>query len=78
MKNVSIEFNLPVSFLKEGKSFVAYTPTLDLDTTGITLKETQKNFVEAVNIFFEKLMKMGTTNEVLEELNWQRKKGKIS
>ena len=46
MKNIAIKFNLPVSVLKEGKSFVAYTPALDLSTAGKTLEDAQKNFVD--------------------------------
>ncbi|MDP3941644.1 MAG: hypothetical protein Q8Q49_05040 [bacterium] len=72
MKKVKIEFSLPVSFLKEHKSFVAYTPALDLSTSGDTFEEAQKNFAEAVRIFFEELMEMGTMDEVLSGLGWQK------
>ena len=72
MKRVPIQFTLPVTILKEGDSFVAYTPALDLSTAGSTFEEAQKNFVEAVNIFFEEIMEMGTLNEVLAELGWQK------
>lgn len=72
MKNVQIQFTLPVSILKEGESFIAYTPALDLSTSGNTFEEAQKNFVQAVNIFFEELVEMGTTDEVLSGLGWQK------
>lgn len=72
MKNIAIKFALPVSILKEGDSFIAYTPALDLSTSGDTFEDAQKNFDEAVNIFFEELIEMGTTNEVLEGLGWQK------
>ena len=72
MKNVPTQFNLPVSILREGNIFVAYTPALDLSTSGNTLEEAQKNFVEAVNIFFEELIEMGTIDDVLTELGWQK------
>lgn len=77
MKNVRVEFKLPVSVLKEGKIFVAYTPALDLSTSGKTLKEAQKNFMEAVNIFFEEIMEMGTTDEVLSGLGWEKQNNKL-
>ncbi|OGH47789.1 MAG: hypothetical protein A3A51_03715 [Candidatus Levybacteria bacterium RIFCSPLOWO2_01_FULL_39_10] len=76
IKKVNSEFGLPVSFLKEGDSFIAYTPALDLSTSGDTFEEAQKNFVEAVNIFFEELVKMGTVDDVLTELGWQKENGK--
>lgn len=72
MKNLAIKFALPVSILKEGDSFIAYTPALDLSTAGDTFEDAQKNFSEAVNIFFEELAEMGTISEVLEGLGWQK------
>lgn len=72
MKNLAIKFALPVSILKEGDSFIAYTPALDLSTSGDTFEAAQKNFKEAVNIFFEELAEMGTINDVLEGLGWQK------
>lgn len=73
MKNTHIQFTLPVSIFKEGNDFVAYTPVLDLSTSGDTFEKAQKNFVKAVNIFFEELIEMGTVNEVLVGLGWQKK-----
>lgn len=73
MKGPHIQFSLPVSILKEGKVFIAYTPALDLSTSGNTFQDAQKNFVEAVNIFFEELIEMGTIDEVLIGLGWQKR-----
>jgi len=67
-----MQFGLPVSILREGDSFVAYTPALDLSTAGSTFEEAQKNFGEAVNIFFKELVEMGTLDDVLTELGWQK------
>ena len=77
MDKVAINFALPVSILREGKSFVAYTPALDLSTAGSTFEEAQKNFDEAVNIFFQELMGMGTLNEVLKDLGWEKQNNKF-
>jgi len=72
MKTVKLEFNLPVSILREGKKFVAYTPALDLSTSGKSYEEAKKRFKEAVSIFFEELIKKGTLEEVLRDLGWKR------
>lgn len=72
MNKANIQFALPVSVLREGKIFVAYTPALDLSTSGSTFEEAQRNFGEAVNIFFEELTEMGTLDDVLLELGWQK------
>lgn len=77
MKNkisVEIKGKIPVSFFKEGKMFVAYTPVLDLSTCGETFEEAKKNFAEALNIFFEECISMGTLVEVLESCGWEKTK----
>ena len=69
-----INFNLPISIFREGKHFIAYTPALDLSTSGKNYEQVKKRFNEVVEIFFEELMKKGTKNEVLESLGWQKVK----
>ena len=68
----SIVFNLPVSFLRESNQFLAYTPALDLSTSGHTLEEARKNFTEAVGIFFDEIIEMGTFEDVLLDLGWKK------
>ncbi|MFA5188558.1 MAG: hypothetical protein WC460_04310 [Patescibacteria group bacterium] len=72
MAKINLEFKLPVSILREGKQYIAYTPALDLSTSGKTYKEAKKRFEEIVNIFFEELIKKGTVDEVLQDLGWKR------
>jgi len=70
--NKSIVYNLPVSFLRESDQFIAYTPALDLSTSGLTLEEAKKNFTEAVGIFFDEIVEMGTFEDVLLDLGWKK------
>lgn len=72
MSNLTLNFSLPVDIIKEGDSFIAYSPALDLSTVGDTFEEAQKRFREAVQIFFEEITQKGTINEVLTELGWQK------
>lgn len=65
---LNLELSLPVSVLKEGKYFIAYSPALDLSTSGKSFTEAKNRFGEAVQIFFEELLEKGTLNEVLVEL----------
>lgn len=65
-------FRLPVTIFKEVDNFIAYTPALDLSTCGRTFEEAKKRFAEAVNLFFEELDRMGTTEQVLRNLGWKR------
>ncbi|MDQ7815001.1 MAG: type II toxin-antitoxin system HicB family antitoxin [Patescibacteria group bacterium] len=68
------QITVPVSFLKEGKRYVAYSPALDISTSGKTLKETKKRFAEMVDIFIEEAKEMGTLDAVLRDLGWAKSK----
>jgi predicted RNase H-like HicB family nuclease len=70
----SLKLNIPVSILKEGKTFVVFTSALDLSTCGKTRKEAEKRFDEAVDVFFEETMKRKTLEEALTELGWSKVK----
>lgn len=69
---VNFNFSLPVTILKEGKFFVAYTPALDLSTSAESFDEAKKRFEEIVHIFLNELMEKGTLNKVLTDLGWQK------
>lgn len=71
MNKITYKFVLPVDILKEGDSFIAYSPVLDLSTVGDTFEEAQQRFNEAVQIFFEEIEGKGTLEEALTELGWQ-------
>ncbi len=72
MSAKNLQFSLPVSIIKEGHTFVAHTPALDISTCADTLLEVKQRFIELVEIFFEELEKKGTTDEVLESMGWQK------
>ena len=61
-----------MSILREKNRYIAYTTALDLSTSGRTYQEAKRRFGEAVNIFFEELEKMGTLDEVLQNLGWRK------
>lgn len=67
-----INFGLPVSILREGDSFIAYSPALDLSTVGSSFEEAKTRFEEAVQLFFEEISEKGTLEDVLLELGWQK------
>lgn len=54
--------------------FVAYAPALDLSTAAKTFDGVKKRFTEVVEIFFEEIEKMGTQDNVLANLGWQKVK----
>ena len=77
MSKTNIHFALPVSILREGDSYIAYTPALDLSTVGDSFEEAKKRFEEAVEIFFEEISEKGTLEDVLVELGWEKHDNKL-
>lgn len=67
-----IEAKLGVIFFREGKKFIAYSPAIDLSSCGDTFAQAKKRFNEAVNIFFEETVKMGTLEDVFRDCGWQK------
>lgn len=61
---------VPVQIFKEGKAFIAYSPVLEVSTSATTFELVKKRFTQAVQIFFEELDDLGTTDEVLPNLGW--------
>lgn len=72
MKNLKMSISLPISVFKEGKSYVAFTPVLDLSTSASTYEKAKERFNEAVTIFLEETIKQGTLEENLKNLGWKR------
>jgi hypothetical protein len=68
-----IAFNLSVSISKQGRRFVAYSPALDISTSGKSEKDVQTRFSEIAQVFFEEIHEAGTTEAVLSELGWNKK-----
>jgi len=56
-----------VHTFKEGKTYVAYVPELDLSSCGATDEEARRNIRDAVRGFLETSTEMGTLAEILEE-----------
>ena len=73
MAKMAFQTKLSINFLREGKRFIAYSPALDLSTSGKTYKEAKRRFQEAAQLFFEETMKKGVLKEVLRDLGWQFK-----
>lgn len=66
---------LPIIITREDNGlFVASSPVLDLVTQGRNLEEAKTRFSELVLIFFEEIVEMGTTDEVLTSLGWSQVK----
>ena len=67
-----LKASLPVLFIRERRTFIAYTPALDLSAWGSTAKAARKNFETTLRLFFEEVMAAGTLDEVLREQGWSK------
>lgn len=52
---------------KEGGTFVAHTPQLDVSSCGPTKQKAVSNLREAVRLFLEEAANMGTLDQILKE-----------
>ncbi len=57
---------------REGDSFVAHVPELDISSCGNSADEARKNILDAVQGFLETCADMGTLNEILDEAGYRR------
>ncbi len=63
---------LSINISKQGKRFVAYSPALDISTSGKSKKDVQSKFEELVGLFFEEISEKGTIEQVLIDLGWKK------
>ena len=61
------DISYTVHTFKEGGTYVAYVPELDLSSCGATTDDAQRSIREAVQGFLETTAAMGTLDEILEE-----------
>lgn len=69
------EFSFDIHIFKEGDTFVAYVPALDLSSCGATDDEVRRNIREAVRGFLAVSAEMGTLDEILQEAGYEREDG---
>jgi len=67
-----LDISFTIHIFKEGPTFVAYVPELDLSSCGGTEQEARKNVRDAVYGFLETSAEMGTLPEILEEAGYER------
>lgn len=72
---MEIEFTTQV--FKEGRTYVAYTPELDVSSCGRTEDKARLNLIEAVRLFLEEAGNMGTIDQILEEAGYVRRRGSL-
>ena len=66
------DFSFDVHIFKEGKTYVAYVPSLDVSSCGATDEEARRNIRDAVRGFLATSADMGTLDEILQEAGYER------
>lgn len=66
------EIAFTVHTFKEGSTYVAYVPALDISSCGATGDEARKNIKDAVQGFIETSADRGNLAEILEESGYVR------
>jgi|ERR1044072_3106554 hypothetical protein len=66
---------LSVSFFKQDGCVIAYAPALDLSSYGSTEREAQKNFGEALDLFWSSFSDARELDQLLGSLGWNKTKG---
>ncbi len=64
-----------IHLFREGDSYVAYVPDLDLSSCGETLEKARANIRDAVRGFLEVSEDKGTLGEILAEAGYQQENG---
>ena len=72
-----MEIQFTTQIFKEGRTFVAHTPELDVSSCGGTKQKALKNLKEAVRLFLEEAETMGTLGQILEEAGFLKNKRKL-
>jgi len=65
-----IKMNFDMIVFKEGETFVAYCPELDLSSCGSSVEHAKEMLKTAIRLFLEESEKMGTLDEILSEVNY--------
>jgi predicted RNase H-like HicB family nuclease len=72
-----MDIHFTTQVFKEGRTFVAHTPQLDVSSCGGTKDKAVRNLREAVRLFLEEAAKLGTLDRILEEGGYLRRKDRL-
>jgi predicted RNase H-like HicB family nuclease len=66
------DFSFVTHIFKEGGTYIAYVPALDLSSCGATDEEARRNIRDAVRGFLDSSAELGTLDEILQEAGYER------
>src|SRR5258708_17357759 len=72
-----MEIQFTTQIFKEGRTYVAHTPELDVSSCGGTKERALKNLKEAVRLFLAEAGKMGTLDQILGEAGDLKRRSRL-
>lgn len=69
------DFSFTAHIFREGPTFVAYVPALDISSCGSTDEEARNNIRDAVRGFLAASADLGTLDQILQEAGYEREGG---
>ncbi|PIE59308.1 MAG: hypothetical protein CSA32_04505 [Desulfobulbus propionicus] len=72
MAQLNIEMRVPVCMQQEGDVVIARCPLLEVASQGCSEKEARANLVEALSLFIETCIEMGTLDTVLKQSGFRQ------
>jgi predicted RNase H-like HicB family nuclease len=72
-----MDIEVTTQIFKEGRTYVAHTPELDVSSCGGTKERALKSLKEAVRLFLEEAEKMGTLDQILQEASYLKRRRKL-
>jgi predicted RNase H-like HicB family nuclease len=67
------DFSFDTHIFKEGKTYLAFVPALDISSCGDTDEDVRRNIRDAVRGFLAASADPGTLGEILEEAGYRQK-----
>lgn len=71
-----MELGFTVRILKEGDTFIAHAPELNVSSCGDSAEQARRMIAEAVTLFLETAKEQGTLREILEESGYRLENGR--
>jgi predicted RNase H-like HicB family nuclease len=72
-----MQISFTAQVFKEGRTYVAHTPELDVSSCAGTKAKAERNLLEAVRLFLEEAEKMRTLEQILQEAGYVKRRRKL-
>ena len=70
---ISPNLSFTIQIFREGRTYVAHNPELNVSSCGDTLDDAKSNLKDALVCFLKSAQKLGTLDEILKEAGYVRK-----